>query len=82
MSMRETYQRTLTRALLIAGDEVALASRLQVPVHSLINWLLGDAPVPAPVFLRAVDVLGEANRPLVANDEEILAALRKRHRGG
>lgn len=37
MGMRETYQRTHMRALVIAGDEVELASRLEVPVQSLVN---------------------------------------------
>ena len=50
MGMRDTYQRTLVRACLVVGDETALAQRLGVPLPSLVDWLLGDRPVPADVF--------------------------------
>jgi hypothetical protein len=53
---RETYERTLVEACLIAGDEEALAKRLNIPVQQIVDWLLG-APVPDKVFLRFVDLV-------------------------
>jgi len=53
---RETYERTLVEACLIAGDEEALAKRLNIPVQKIVDWLLG-APVPDKVFLRFVDLV-------------------------
>jgi len=53
---RETYERTLVEACLIAGDEEALANRMNIPVQQIVDWLLG-APVPDKVFLRFVDLV-------------------------
>ena len=89
MSVRETYHWALVRACLAVGDEVALAKQLHVPLPSLVGWLLGDAPVPAQVFLCAVDLLIAANRQTLVHNQEflersekLLDELRKRHRPG
>lgn len=58
MGTRETYQRTLVEACLIAGDEEALAKRLNIPVQQIVDWLLG-AQVPDKGFLRFVDLVLE-----------------------
>ncbi|MBV9190277.1 MAG: hypothetical protein JOZ85_07325 [Betaproteobacteria bacterium] len=77
---RETHHRTLMRACLIAGDEVTLASRLHVPLPSLVDWLLGEVPVPVEVFLRAVDIVIAANKETMADSKALLEQIRKRHR--
>ena len=50
--------------------------------HSLVNWLLGDAPVPVSVFLRAVDIVVETNKRVIADNRGILEVIRKRQRDG
>jgi DNA-binding transcriptional regulator YdaS (Cro superfamily) len=80
MGTRDTYQRTLTRACLVAGDEAALARQLGVPVTSVVDWLLGDSEVPADVFLRAVDIVLTANRKQVEDNRAFLDQVRRRHR--
>jgi DNA-binding transcriptional regulator YdaS (Cro superfamily) len=52
---RDTYQKTLLRACVLAGDETSLARQLGVPASTVIDWLLGDKPVPVETFLVAVD---------------------------
>ena len=79
MGYRETYQRVLVRACMIAGDETLLAKSLGVPVPAVVDWLLGDAPVPAEVFLRAVDIVSAANRKLVQDNRALLYQIRIRH---
>jgi hypothetical protein len=77
---REAYQKVLERACIIAGHETALAKQLQVPVWALVDWLLGDAPVPPEVFLRAVDVVTAANRKKVKDNRALLDQIKLRHR--
>jgi DNA-binding transcriptional regulator YdaS (Cro superfamily) len=80
MGMRDTYQKTLVRACLVVGDETALAGRLGVPLPSLVDWLLGERPVPADVFLGATDIVLEANRQQVQENRAFLEEVRRRHR--
>lgn len=74
-------------ACLIAGNEFDLAKKLGVPHNGLVCWLLGEAPVPPDVFLRAVDIVLENPRkrsrcartiPLV--HQRLVRSLRERHR--
>jgi DNA-binding transcriptional regulator YdaS (Cro superfamily) len=80
MGTRDTYQRTLTRACLVAGDETALARELGVPVTFVVDWLLGEREVPAEVFLRAVDIVLAANRKQVEDNRAFLERIKHRHR--
>ena len=79
MGMRDTYQRTLVRACLLLGDETALAEHLNVPLSSLVCWLLGDKPVPPEVFLKATDIVLAAHRKQVRDNRALLDEIRRRH---
>ena len=80
MGMRDTYQKTLVRACLLAGDETALARRLGVPVPSVVDWLLGDKPVPTEVFLQATDIVLAAHKQQVQENRAFLEEVTRRHR--
>jgi hypothetical protein len=45
-----------------------------------VDWLLGDAPVPPEVFLRAVDIVSAANRKQVKENRALLEQIKFRHR--
>jgi len=77
--MRDTYQGTLLRACMIAGDESDLARHLGVPAQYVVDWLLGDKPVPPDVFLRAVDLVLGASKQHVEAVSQFLEQLRRRH---
>jgi DNA-binding CsgD family transcriptional regulator len=57
MGTRDIYRRVLVQACLAAGDEATLAKKLDVPLSSLVDWLLGHGKLPTDVFLRAVDIV-------------------------
>jgi hypothetical protein len=63
------YTRVLHRACQRAGGVELLAERLRVPVATLYRWLDGEAEPPAPVFLKAVDIV----MPDWSTDDELLA---------
>jgi len=63
---------------MIAGDETALAKRLGVPVPAVVDWLLGNRPVPTDIFLRAVDVVLAASKQHVEAVSEFLEQVRRR----
>ena len=60
MPQRETYRKTLEQAAALAGGELNLAVRLNVPVDSLRKWLAGADAVPDHAFLKAVDLITAA----------------------
>jgi hypothetical protein len=71
---------------MFAGDETALAKKLRVPVAAVVDWVLGEVPVPADIFLRAVDVIATLQQQRTAAVaehtkavEDFLAAMRKRY---
>jgi hypothetical protein len=77
----------LLEACLIAGDETALAQKLGVPVMSVVDWLLGDTPVPNDAFLLAVDIVlaqtrkqVQENRKQIQDNWALLERIRRRHR--
>jgi DNA-binding transcriptional regulator YdaS (Cro superfamily) len=80
MGTRDTYHATLVRACIAAGDETQLAKRLNVPLPVLVDWLLGDKPVPAEIFLRSVDIVISANREQVQAVRDFLEHVKRRHR--
>jgi hypothetical protein len=63
------YTRVLHRACQMVGGVEPLAARLRVPVPTLYRWLDGEAEPPAPVFLKAVDIV----MPAWSADDELLA---------
>ena len=77
---RDTYQKVLLRACLVAGDKTALAKHLGVPVMSVVSWILGDSQCPSDVFLRAVDLVLTSTRRQVEDNRALLDQIRARHR--
>jgi DNA-binding CsgD family transcriptional regulator len=73
------------QACLAAGDEAALAKRLDVPLDTLIDWLLGKAKLPTHVFLRAIDMVLASSKERVRENraflERIQAARKFSERG-
>jgi hypothetical protein len=87
MGTRDTYHEALVRACILAGDETQLAKRLNVPLSALVDWLLGDKPVPPDIFLRAVDLLltaqkqhAKAVQAQVEATRDFVDSLRRRYR--
>jgi hypothetical protein len=76
---RDTYQRTLLRACIVAGDETELAKHLDAPVQYVVDWLLGDKPVPPDIFLRAVDLVLGVSKQHVEAVDQFLEQVRRRH---
>ena len=79
MGTRDTYQKTLMKACIVSGDETALANKLGVPVGTVVSWLLGDAPMPTEMFLRAVDIVLASTKQHVADTHALLDRI-KQHR--
>ena len=63
------YTRVLHRACQIVGGVEHLAVRLRVPLVTLYRWLDGEGEPPAPVFLKAVDIV----LPTWTPEDEVLA---------
>ena len=80
LGTRETYQKTLMKALAVAGDETALARKLRVPVHSVVGWLLGEQPMPTDIFLRTVDIVLAATKAQNEATREMLDEIKRKHR--
>jgi hypothetical protein len=80
MGTRDTYQKTLVQACIVAGDETALAAKLGVPVLTVVDWLLGDRELPTEMFLRAVDVVLLSNKQHIEDTRALIAQIRQRHR--
>ena len=80
MGTRDTYQKTLAQACIIAGDETKLAQALGVPVPQVVDWLLGERPVPAEYFLKATDIVLVESKRQVAETAAFLERVRARHR--
>jgi hypothetical protein len=57
------HARTLQRAAEIVGGEEQLALKLGVTPSHLALWIKGFADPPLDVFLRAVDLVAEHDRP-------------------
>ena len=64
---------------MIAGDESALAKHLGVPVHLVVDWVLGNKPVPPDIFLHTVDLVLGASKQHARAVSEFLEELRRRH---
>jgi hypothetical protein len=65
----ELYVRTLRRAAELDGIQ-ALARRLKISPHTLLNYLEGKQPIPERVFLDAIDVLMEREEPRSASGRD------------
>jgi hypothetical protein len=48
----------LRKAAELLGGARALGYALQVPAPNLARWMAGLEPMPRPVFLKVVDLLG------------------------
>jgi len=80
MGTRDTYQKALIQACIVAGDETALAAKLGVPVMTVVDWLLGEKQVPVDMFLRTVDILLASNKQHIEDTRALIAHIRQRHR--
>jgi hypothetical protein len=80
MGTREIHQYTLMDACSAAGDEARLANALDIPVDTLVHYLLGDEPVPTYVFVKAVDLLLTRTTRHIADKRVFLEQLRRRYR--
>jgi hypothetical protein len=80
MGTREIHQYTLMDACSAAGDEARLANALDIPVDTLVHYLLGDEPVPTYVFVKAVDLLLTRTSRHIADKRVFLEQLRRRYR--
>jgi hypothetical protein len=72
---RETYHNTLLRACILVGDETHLAQRLHVPVPTLVQYLLGEVPIPNELFLKAVDIVLPTQQQRVTTHRKMLDEL-------
>lgn len=63
------YINVLDRACQILGGVENLATRLRVPVPTLLRWLDGEAEPPTSVFLKSVDIV----LPTWTNEDGALA---------
>lgn len=59
MESNTAQTRTLKRAARIAGGEEKLAKLLGCAVTQLRRWISGEEPTPAPIYLRALDVVSK-----------------------
>lgn len=57
---KSVQQALLERAFTLAGGVSYLARKLGIGVNSLDAMLKGDEPIPTWVFMRAVDIVNEA----------------------
>ena len=69
LSQVTVFTRVLHRACQLVGGVERLAARLRVPVPTLFRWLDGESEPPAPIFLKAVDIV----MPEWTDDDEMLA---------
>jgi hypothetical protein len=76
----ESDRRMLVQACIVVGDETVLAERLQVSVKVVVDWLLGDAPVPLEVFPSVVDIVLSATRKQVEDNGALIERIKGRHR--
>jgi DNA-binding transcriptional regulator YdaS (Cro superfamily) len=82
MGTRATYQKTLIQACIAVGDETMLAQKLGAPVPDVVDWLLGDRPVPPDCFLKAVDIVQGERKRHVNEVKAFLEEVRRRRRLG
>ena len=54
------YARTLARAALLSGGQIALANKLGVRAEQMEAWLSGAEEIPQATFLELVDVVMDA----------------------
>lgn len=67
MTVRPTIQtRTLQRARDLLGGRPQLAHALKAPLTDIHQWLTGSEQPPTWVFLRAVDLVNDAEDALYA----------------
>ena len=76
---KSLYHATLLRACLACKDEIALARKLNAPLHAVIDWLLGKETIPPDIFLRAVDIVLASSREHVEETDALLERIRQRH---
>lgn len=71
-SVPETYRNILIYAMSIAGNERLLAERLGVSPQQVLNWTNGIEPVPAAIFLKAVDTVVAATPEDIRRSRNVL----------
>jgi hypothetical protein len=79
MGTRAAYQRVIIHACIACGDEAAFAEAIGTPVSEVVDWLLGERPVPPHYYLKAVDIVLASNRKQVSDNRRFLEQVRSRH---
>ena len=78
MGTRDAYQKVVTHACIICGDETSFAKAIGAPVEEVVDWLLGERPVPPDHFLKAVDIVLAAHKQQVIDVKAFLEKMRSR----
>ena len=73
-----TYRKILIEARNVAGNESALAMRLRKSEREVVNWLLGNEPIPVAVFVQALDIVIKNQKRHVQNTARFLRRMRRR----
>ena len=81
MGRWKNYQCTLLHACSLVGGENALANRLRASRRQVLDWLLGKEPIPAYVYIAAIDLMIGSKIPKIDDVRAYLDGLRDRHGG-
>jgi DNA-binding transcriptional regulator YdaS (Cro superfamily) len=65
--MPSVHVQTVRRAAEIVGSVSELAIRLGASVEEVGAWVMGAEPVPAEVFLQAVDIVTAHDVAVISN---------------
>ena len=79
MGIRLTYQNVVIHACLLSGGEAAFAQAVNTTVPEVVDWLLGQRPVPPHYFLKAVDIVLASNRKRISDNRAFLDEVRSRY---
>ena len=79
MGIRLTYQNVIIHACVVCGDEAAFARAVGTAVPEVVDWLLGQRPVPPHYFLKAVDIVLASSRKKVSDNRAFLERVRSRY---
>ena len=79
MGIRAAYQSVIIHACMAGGDETAFAGALGTSVRDVVDWLLGERPVPPHYFLKAVDIVLTSNWKQISDNRAFLEQVRRRN---
>ena len=79
MGIRAAYQSVIIHACMACGDETAFAAALGTSVPEVVDWLLGERPVPPHYFLKAVDIVLASTWKQISDNRAFLEQVRRRN---